>query len=140
MNNLAQLYGEQGNDAAAEPLLKQAIAIFEQAMGLDSSMIAAQLTNLAALYQRQERYADAEPLFRRALVIREKSLGRDRPEVGQALNNLATWYEKQGRTTIPNRCLSARWRSTKKRQAPSIPRSRHSSIISASRQGPGPLR
>lgn len=97
MNNLAQLYGEQGNDAAAESLLKQAIAILEQAMGLDSSIIAAELTNLAALYQRQERYADAEPLFRRALAIREKSLGRDHPDVGQALNNLATWYEKQGR-------------------------------------------
>lgn len=97
MNNLAQLYGEQGNDADAEPLFKQAIAILEQAMGLDSSMIAAELTNLAALYQRQERYADAEHLFRRALAIREKSLGRDHPDVGQALNNLGTWYEKQGR-------------------------------------------
>jgi Tetratricopeptide repeat len=37
LNNLAQLYGDQGNDAAAEPLLKRSIAIMEKAVGLDSS-------------------------------------------------------------------------------------------------------
>ena len=95
MNNLAQLYGEQGNDADAEPLFKQAIAIMEKVAGVDSS--APELNNLAALYQRRERYADAEPLFKRALAIRERSLGRDHPDVGQSLNNLATQYEKLGR-------------------------------------------
>ena len=97
LNNLAQLYGHQGNDAEAEPLFKRAIAILDKAVGLDSPEAAPELNNLAALYQRQERYAEAEPLFKRALAIREKSLGRDHPDVGQSLNNLATLYEKQGR-------------------------------------------
>jgi len=95
MNNLAQLYGEQGNDADAEPLFKQAIAIMEKAAGVDE--VAPELNNLAALYQRRERYAEAEPLFKRALAIRERSLGRDHPDVGQSLNNLATLNEKLGR-------------------------------------------
>ena len=97
LNNLAEIYGHQGNDADAEPLLKRAIAILDKAVGLDSSEAAPELNNLAALYQRQERYAEAEPLFKRALAIREKSLGRDHPDLGQSLNNLATLYEKQGR-------------------------------------------
>ena len=75
LNNLAEIYGHQGNDAEAEPLLKRAIAILEKAVGLDSPEAAPELNNLAALYQRQERYAEAEPLFKRALAIREKSLG-----------------------------------------------------------------
>ncbi len=96
LNNLAQIYGSQGRDAEAEPLLKRAIAILDKA-GLDSVEVAPELNNLAALYQRQERYADAEPLFKRALAIREKSLGASHPDVGQSLNNLATLDEKLGR-------------------------------------------
>ena len=97
MNNLAMLYGSQGQDADAEPLYRRSIAILEKLHGLDSSGIAPELNNLAALYQRQQRYADAEPLFKRALAIREKALGRDHPDLGQSLNNLATNYEKQDR-------------------------------------------
>ena len=97
LNNLAEIFGHQGNDAEAEALLKRAIAILDKAVGLDSAEAAPELNNLAALYQRQERYAEAEPLFKRALAIREKSLGRDHPDLGQSLNNLATLYEKQDR-------------------------------------------
>ena len=35
LNNLAEIYGHQGNDAEAEPLLKRAIAILDKAVGLD---------------------------------------------------------------------------------------------------------
>jgi CHAT domain-containing protein/Tfp pilus assembly protein PilF len=97
MNNLAMLYGSQGQDADAEPLYRRSLAILEKLRGLDSSEVAPELNNLAALYQRQQRYADAEPLFKRALAIREKALGRDHPDLGQSLNNLATNYEKQDR-------------------------------------------
>ena len=97
LNNLALLYGDQGQDADAEPLYKRALTILEKVDGFDSVEIAPELNNLAALYQRQERYADAEPLFKRALAIREKLLGPGHPDFGQSLNNLATLYEKQGR-------------------------------------------
>jgi CHAT domain-containing protein len=97
INNLAQVYGDMGRDAEAEPLYKRALAIMEKSAGLDSADIAPELNNLAALYQRQLRYAEAEPLFKRALAIREKALGAAHPDVGQSLNNLATNYEKQER-------------------------------------------
>jgi CHAT domain-containing protein/Tfp pilus assembly protein PilF len=97
LNNLAQLYGEVGRDAEAEPLYMRALAIMETAVGLDSVNIAPELNNLAALYQRQLRYAEAEPLFKRALVLSEKQLPANHPDIGRALNNLATCYEKQDR-------------------------------------------
>jgi CHAT domain-containing protein/Tfp pilus assembly protein PilF len=97
MNNLAQLYGDVGRDAEAEPLFQRAIAIMEKAVGLDSVDIAPELNNLAALYQRQQRYAEAEPLFRRVLALSEKQLPSNHPDLGRALNNLATNYERQDR-------------------------------------------
>lgn len=97
INNLAQLYGETGRDADAEPMFNRAIAIMEKAVGLDSVAIAPELNNLAALYQRQQRYAEAEPLFKRALSLSEKQLPPNHPDLGRALNNLATNYEKQDR-------------------------------------------
>jgi CHAT domain-containing protein/Tfp pilus assembly protein PilF len=95
LNNLAQLYADQGHDDQAEPIYKRAIALMEKGTGLDSVEIAPVLNNLAALDQRQGRFTDAEPLFRRALAIREKALPREHPDVGQSLNNLATLYVKQ---------------------------------------------
>jgi CHAT domain-containing protein/Tfp pilus assembly protein PilF len=97
MNNLAQLYGDVGRDAEAEPLYMRALAIMEKTVGVDSVDIAPELNNLAALYQRQLRYAEAEPLFQRALALSEKQLPANHPDIGRALNNLATCYEKQER-------------------------------------------
>ena len=97
LNNLAQLYGDVGRDADAEPMYKRAIAIMEKAVGLDSAALAPELSNLAALYERQRRYVEAEPLFKRALALSEKSLGPNHPDVGKYLNNLGTLYERQDR-------------------------------------------
>src|SRR5690349_9720105 len=36
LNNLGQIYGGLGQDAAAEPVYKRALAIMEKAVGLDS--------------------------------------------------------------------------------------------------------
>jgi CHAT domain-containing protein/tetratricopeptide (TPR) repeat protein len=99
MNNLAQLYGDVGRDAEAEPLYMRALAIMEKTVGVESVEIAPELNNLAALYQRQLRYAEAEPLFKRALALSEKQLPANHPDIGRALNNLATCYEKQDRHT-----------------------------------------
>jgi CHAT domain-containing protein/Tfp pilus assembly protein PilF len=97
LNNLAQVYGDMGRDAEAEPLYKRSLAVMEKAVGLDSADMAPELNNLAALYQRQFRYAEAEPLFKRALALREKALPPGHPDAGQSLNNLATLYERQDR-------------------------------------------
>jgi len=129
LNNLAQVYGDMGRDAEAEPLYKRSLAVMEKAAGLDSADMAPELNNLAALYQRQFRYAEAEPLFKRALALRENALPPGHPDVGQSLNNLATLYERQDRHADSGRCSSAHSPSTRRLRAP-IPRSRRCSTIS----------
>src|SRR5262249_56883249 len=58
LNNLAQLYGDVGRDAEAEPMFKRALAIMEKVVGIDSVDISYELNNLAALYHRHHRYAE----------------------------------------------------------------------------------
>ncbi len=96
LNNLAQLYVNQGRYAQAEPLHKRSLAIREKALGPDHPDVALSLNNLARLYHHQGLYAQAEPLFRRALAIREKALGPEHPDVATSLNNLALLYYNQG--------------------------------------------
>jgi len=96
MNNLAQLYGEQGNDVEAsaaeagdrDPRAVDGAGFRHDRGGADQS---------GGALSAAGTLRDAEPLFRRALAVREKSLGRDHPDVGQALNKSGEWYEKQGR-------------------------------------------
>jgi tetratricopeptide (TPR) repeat protein len=96
LNNLAALYYAKGQYAQAEPLYRRALAIYENALGLEHSQVATCLNNLAGLYQTQGQYAQAEPLYRRALALREKSLGPEHLDVAYSLNNLAGLYYAQG--------------------------------------------
>jgi CHAT domain-containing protein len=97
LNNLAELYRQQGRDEDAEPLYKRSLAIREEALGPDHPDVATSLNNLAVLYAAQGRYADAEPLLKRSLAIFEKALGPEHPDVAQSLNDLAALYDDQGR-------------------------------------------
>ena len=88
----------------------------------DHPDVATSLNNLAELYRTQGDYAKAEPLYKRSLAIREKALGPDHPDV-------AIEPEQPGgsstmiRATTPrqSRSTSARWRSGRRRSAPTIP-------------------
>ncbi|MBV8234437.1 MAG: tetratricopeptide repeat protein [Acidimicrobiia bacterium] len=84
--------------AEAEPLLRRALALREQALGPDHPDTATCLHNLAALYDAQGRYAEAEPLRRRALAVHERALGPDHPATATSLNGLALLYDAQGRS------------------------------------------
>ena len=67
LNNLAILYQEMGDYAAAEPLYRQAMEIHRAALGEGHPDYATSLNNLALLYRPMGDYAAAEPLFRQAL-------------------------------------------------------------------------
>ena len=97
LNNLAEIYIDQGRYGEAEPLRKRALAILEKARGSDHLDVVSSLNGLARIYVSQGRYGEAEPLRKRALAIREKALGPDHPDVATALNNLAQIYRNQGR-------------------------------------------
>ncbi len=96
LNNLAQLYQDQGSYQKAEPLFVRSLAIREKALGKEHPNVATSLNNLATLYQTQGNYEKAEPLFVRSLAISEKVLGKEHPDVANSLNNLAGLYHAQG--------------------------------------------
>ena len=97
MNDLGLLLKAKGLYDDAEPLLRRALDINEQAFGTEHHSVAIRLNNLALLLQATDRPAEAEPLIRRALGIAEKALGTEHPKVAIALNNLAQLLQATGR-------------------------------------------
>lgn len=96
---LAELYVEQSRYTQAEPLLRRALAVWEQHLGPQHPHTAFALHDLARVYSAQGRYTEAELLFRRAVEIREQQLGPEHPKTAQSLNNLGKLYTDAGRYT-----------------------------------------
>ena len=88
LNNLAELYHDQGQYAEAEPLFERALAIREQALGPGASERGHEPQQPGGALPGPRQYAKAEPLYQRALAIGEKALGPEHPDVATSLNNL----------------------------------------------------
>ena len=73
----------------AEPLLRRALAIYQDRGTANDPAMANCLDSLAQVLQATNRLAEAEPLYRQALAIDEQSLGPEHPTVARDLNNLA---------------------------------------------------
>jgi tetratricopeptide (TPR) repeat protein len=97
LNNLAEVYREQGKYAEAEPLYRRALEIREQTHEGGHASVASILSNLGQLYTSQGRYSDAERLHRRALEIRQNSLNAEAPNVALSLFDLAELYRVQAK-------------------------------------------
>jgi tetratricopeptide (TPR) repeat protein len=97
LNNMANLYYQQGKYAEAEPLFQMALDMREEVLGPEHPLVASPLHGLSLLYQDQGKYAEAEPLCRRALHIWEQALGPTHPQVSEPLNNLANLCCRQGK-------------------------------------------
>jgi tetratricopeptide (TPR) repeat protein len=96
LNSLGRVLDVQGRYGEAEPLLKHALAINEQALGPDNPQVAIILNSLAALYRHQGRSNEAVPLLERALTIEEKTLGPDNPSIATSLTGLTALCEDLG--------------------------------------------
>ena len=97
LHELALLYKDLGQYAAAEPLYLRAVAVKEQALGKEHPDVAEVLSDLAGLYRREGKYAEAEPLYLRALAVKEQAFGKEHPSVAETLNNLGVFYSGQDR-------------------------------------------
>jgi tetratricopeptide (TPR) repeat protein len=80
----------------ALPLLCDALAIHEKALGPEHPNTATNLTNLALLLKDQGDYAGARPLYERALASFEKALGPEHLYTARSLNDLALLLQAQG--------------------------------------------
>jgi tetratricopeptide (TPR) repeat protein len=86
----------RGAYSQAAPLLCDALAICEKALGSEHPKTATSLNNLALLLREQGNYTAARPLHERALAIREKALGSEHPDTARSLDNLAVLLQDQG--------------------------------------------
>ncbi|NEO91069.1 MAG: CHAT domain-containing protein, partial [Moorea sp. SIO3G5] len=74
LNNLAGLYKSQGRYGEAEPLYRQALALWKKLLGEDHPDVADSLNNLAALYWAQGDPTSALNFFSQGLEVQEKNL------------------------------------------------------------------
>ncbi|WP_437728248.1 tetratricopeptide repeat protein [Sorangium sp. So ce861] len=86
----------QGRYEGAIPLLKRALALYENVLGTNHPTVAKALSNLGVLYRERGDYAQASQLHRRALAMREEALGPDHPAVASSLNDLSVLYRTNG--------------------------------------------
>ena len=68
-----------GDYAKAEPLLKEALEIYQKVLGREHPLTALNLNNLAQLYEAMGDYAKAEPLSKRRWRFARKPLGGNIP-------------------------------------------------------------
>ncbi|MFN9170927.1 MAG: tetratricopeptide repeat protein [Dolichospermum sp.] len=97
LNNLADLYYNQGKYSEAEPLYLDALEMRKRLFTGDYPDVASSLNNLAGLYYKQGRHSEAEPLLLDALEMRKQLFTGDHPDVATSLNNLALLYNNQGK-------------------------------------------
>ena len=119
LNKMALLYQDTNRLKDAEPLMKRALKINENALGPDHPKVikghkdlaellqdssgpdqpnmATDINSLALFYLTTGRFEEAEPLFERVLKINENSFGADHPDVARSLGNLAQLYQDTNR-------------------------------------------
>jgi tetratricopeptide (TPR) repeat protein len=88
LNHLGHFFQVKAQWAAAEPLLRRAVAIYEKIGGLNHVYLPSTLNNLAELLRVTNRPNEGEQLLRRTLAILEKSSRPDDPLVTTCLSNL----------------------------------------------------
>src|SRR5262245_28453103 len=70
LNGLAQVYRCQQNHAAAEPGVRQSLAILERVLGPSHVAVIPSLVNLVGITAATGRYAEAEQVYQRILSLR----------------------------------------------------------------------
>lgn len=96
VQELAQLFEDQGRYKEAESLYKKCLVENQQVLGKDDPELVPILDALADLYVRQNKELHAEPLVKRALFILEVTHG-DGLHLADRLYKLASIWRRQGR-------------------------------------------
>ncbi|KAL6362010.1 hypothetical protein LRP88_05493 [Fusarium phalaenopsidis] len=97
VNNLANLYKDQGRLKEAEAMYERALQGYEKAWGPEHTSTLDTVNNLANLYKDQGRLKEAEAMYERALQGYEKAWGPEHTSTLNTVNNLAGLYQVQGR-------------------------------------------
>jgi serine/threonine protein kinase len=104
--DLATVEGEKRSHAAAESLMREAIAINQRCFGVDADTLSADLNILARLLQYQGRYAEAESIQHVAIDMSARK-GKTSIDHAVLLSNLATIYIEQAKIAPAESLLRA---------------------------------
>ena len=96
LNDLGLTLSERGKYADAEPLLREAIGIWRQAVPGPSPDVAVGLNNLAQTLRQQGRLDDAAAALDEAVAIRRQRYGNDHPLLAHVLGHLGQVRNAQG--------------------------------------------
>src|SRR3546814_18807306 len=96
INNLANLYREQGDYVRAEPLYREAIAITRESAGDEHPWTSGMIGNLGVMYLRAGNAKGAEEAFREAMRIRQKDLPGDHRKVADMQRSAERRVGKEG--------------------------------------------
>ncbi|MDJ0841723.1 MAG: serine/threonine-protein kinase [Acidobacteriota bacterium] len=96
LQDTAVFYGWQSDCVTAEPLLREALAIFEKHYGKEHFMVARSLNILGIAMSQQRKYEEAQAFYRRSQEILEKTVEKKHPEYSALLNNMAVLYQRMG--------------------------------------------
>jgi tetratricopeptide (TPR) repeat protein len=97
LNDLAVHYRHTGSYDKASNLHHRALAIAEQALGVENPQTAAILHQLGVLEHARGQYAAGERFARRSADIRLKTVGPDHPQLAADLSMIAALLDGQGR-------------------------------------------
>src|SRR5260370_34439382 len=88
LKNLATVYHLESRYAAAEPLYRRALGLFEKNAG-ESAEAVEVMGELADLYRGQRRNTETELLYDRLIPVHERLMGREHPGVGGSVDLVA---------------------------------------------------
>ena len=95
LNNLGQIYSNQGDNKQALTLYQQALSIYKE---IDNSLgVAITLNNIAQIVTNLGQYDQAVSFNQQALAIYQKV--KDKAGIGVTLTNIGQIYQKQGKFT-----------------------------------------
>jgi tetratricopeptide (TPR) repeat protein len=97
VNNLGNLYADQGKMAEAEAMYLRALQGKEKAWGAEHTSTLKTVNNLGLLYANQGKMAEAEAMYLRALQGYEKAWGAEHTSTLDTVNNLGVLYKNQGK-------------------------------------------
>ncbi len=97
LDNLAVIYIKQSRMEEAEFLLRQGLALREQALGEMHPWVAISLGKIASLKMHLDQPHEVEGLLTRSLHILQTASGEDHPHAAWAMHRLADFYRSQQR-------------------------------------------
>jgi tetratricopeptide (TPR) repeat protein len=107
VSNYGLLLRDRGDLAAAEPLLREALALDRELMGERHVNVGMSLATLAGLVRDRGEPAAARALFVEGLAILEAGLGADHWRVARAREGLGVCWLREGRMAEAERELLA---------------------------------